>query len=599
MGNQTDATTAYPAGQHVNKNDVIKLWDKKTIALLQSDANVYSTGGIVKTENGNLYQAAAKGAALAEIIGTGNDFYDLQKRTAETFNYYLSILENGDCTGIIDGRIYKKNTSVVLADSCTFDVGVANFEPATEKTLKHYGVAGDGTTDDTANVQRAVSNGGSIIDGEGLECIVTTIRPVSNTIWRDIKLKSRPETATVHSRPVIAMGGEGEVALDNVYLENVWIDGNRANLDSIDPNGGGNGEDGGMHCWRIGKNTTNVTLLNCKGINAGTAGIAITRASTIPATTVDYSIQNIRIINFDGTYARQHSIFADGFDGVYIDSADLRFAGLDLDVSAPVSSGKRGAQSSGVQFGRSLTLETYTGRQASYMKNFFGKDIDMRGSFRESSIACPNLVTEAVNIPIENINIDGEFGSGASSVKSFNGSANTHSGSNYGVDGLYLSGNFEDYFETNNIAKVTATDGFINSSLTQKATVNNGLDVSVTIPSNVDEIRIDTLSTATVVNDIGTGNLTFSISNFVKANGQMVAKVTTSLSGMTTGSGPVRFTVTLPDTIKATSANIHLATSAGEPVVSSVRVMSESQLRVHIVPISGVIFGNMDIVCQL
>jgi hypothetical protein len=463
-------------------------------------------------------------------------------------------------------------------------------------TPEWFGAVGDGTTDDTVAINLALDSGLKTITGNGNTYAVTTLLPHSNVTLKNINLIAMPSATTVSMRPVIKVGGEG-VAVNNVDFISVKINGNRNNLKSISFS---NGEDGGMHGFRISDLATNIRLINCEANYCGTAGLAI-HNSTTGLDSVPYKMKNIYIENFKAEYNREHGMFGSGFDSLIINGAELNYNGLTLVEGETATHGSTGASVGGVLFGKGFDLETYVNSSYSYFKNAFMKDVRAAGNARHSELYIPNPVTESAGIPAQNIhllNVYLEAGVAPSADgKAFGIVADTHDGSNYGVDTVLISGYMSGYLDTNNVKRLSYTEGFINSTTDYKAIVQNGSEINVTVPSNQEEMVTTTLGSLSISSDVGVGALTQtgSISR-VNSNGVHTVTIPFSISNALISGGNMSFTIDVPpsmEIVKVTERAWNKTSAL--PVVTSNKIVSPSQFRLYVVPTSDLIAGRFDI----
>lgn len=126
----TKAQEVYDAtatGGHPEKTNIISLFNKVDVNYasttdMLADPDVMDAGTLVSVGDA-YYLVATSGAADADLSG-GNDFYDLGKCSAATFNFYKGAFSDGHVF-TVEGTTYELNSSVALADSATFGLGVA------------------------------------------------------------------------------------------------------------------------------------------------------------------------------------------------------------------------------------------------------------------------------------------------------------------------------------------------------------------------------------------------------------------------------------------------------------------------------------------
>lgn len=466
-------------------------------------------------------------------------------------------------------------------------------------SVQDFGAVGDGVTDDTTAIQNALNSGAVDITGNNATFVVTTIYPKSNQIIRDMQLISKATTTQVSLRPVIKIGGVISSVVQtvvNLVLQNIVINGNRQNLANIYT---GNGEDGGMHGFKISDGANNIKLLNCTANYCGTAGLAVHSEGV--GATADYPIKNIYIEDFIGTYNREHGMFGDSFDGVYINRALLSNNGQTIVSGYPPENGNNPFinPGDGLPFGSGFDLECYVGYPKSYFKNFYSSDIVCKNNATPCLIYAPPVVDAVAEIPAQNIfmrNVHFEKGNNGASNIAFQIFANSFVGTKYGVDNVQLSGYLDGIFSSNNARRVSFVDGYINAptGLTYKAIFNNGKDSNITIPSNKAYILVETFSAVSIAKNTGAGTLTGAFSQLMQSDGLHTLIMPFSITGGTIAGGAMSFTITLPTQVKAISAQINAFNlTSGVSVVSNVSVLSETQVRVFMTPIDDNVAGNL------
>jgi len=466
---------------------------------------------------------------------------------------------------------------------------VAVLQVSGSVNVKQVGAVGDGATDDTLAIQAALSSGKDV-HGDSSIYAVTTLVPVSNQTWVNTRLIAMPSASSVSLRPVVRIHG-----VSNLRLENIRVNGNRNNLEDINLSAG---EDGGMHGFRISEGSNGIRLVDCEANYCGTAGIAL-HTTGISTTTAEYLIKNIYVDGFIGNYNREHGMFADSFDGFTCNRSEFSYNGLTLVDGLPSTHGSTGAYTTKL-FGAGFDLETYTGYPGSYFKNFYSSGIRAVGNSQPCLLYVPNSASENIETPAKNIHIKDfymETGVDASSeLWGLRLVGGTRSGSDYAIDGVYLTGVLIGHLEANNTKNITYTSGYIESdtSVTYKARVNNSAQSIVTVPSNRDNIKIETLGSNVVVKDTGAGTLIIGTSSAVIANGKHTLDLGFTISGALISGGAMSWTITLPTTVSAISSSIETYSGgSGKSVVSNVYDGGTNTVRIFITPNDDAIQGRL------
>jgi hypothetical protein len=141
----------------------------------------------------------------------------------------------------------------------------------------------------------------------------------------------------------------------NIHLRDVYIDGNRQNQLAIDSPA----EDGGRSGVRLIGRGTNITFERVSAVYCGSQGFNI--FSVTPAVNdTTYNFDNIRHIDCEAHFNRQHGFVFDGATNITYRGCRANNNGGDLDTTSPLNSGMRGARSdNGLMYGRPITAEDY------------------------------------------------------------------------------------------------------------------------------------------------------------------------------------------------------------------------------------------------
>lgn len=431
-------------------------------------------------------------------------------------------------------------------------------------STKQYGAKEDGVTDDTDSIQDAFDDHPlKWVCGSGGTSRVTTVSPITGQRAKSLYLSSiGPQTGgAVSFQPVVEIDGT-ITAKTNMRFIDCKANGRRDLFTNIDITGGGGGEDGGMHAWRVAFTDTggvsDIQWVDCEGTMAGTAGLAI--HNTTPSVgTATYSATDLKWIGGKLTDNREHGWFADGFNGLTVENVDCRRNGTDLNITDPLEHGNRGARAGGYMFGASWDAESYTGYNGSLWKDLYVSNLDCRSSATPSLLYNP-IATNVVgwqphtNIKILNCKFDSGVATGADRSPDTNFSFNvvgTLTGTTYPYLWMILDGNsFQDYGpKFNGVKGLTVSGGYI-SSLSTKATIYNCLYWDVTSNGSALSLDIAPLDNPVLTKIQGNVEAVFSTQNtirrFSESGGRIKYHIEGSITGAVDAGGDFGFTTVSP-----------------------------------------------------
>lgn len=409
----------------------------------------------------------------------------------------------------------SRTIASLFSDSIRIDKGFSTLTP--NDSSKDY-------SSDLNNIFQIAAALGIPIDGYGAKFYVRN--PVK--IFKGLKLRRitfeslgapAGDTSAKSHIPVVTWVGTEADPCSGWWLEDVVANGRRdlwPNIAMITPGPeGGGGEDGGMHAFRMAGFCNTGVMLNCSGINAGTAGLAITNP-TPSSTTAIYAKRNIQIINFTATGNREHGWFLDSAEDIVI-SGRFTGNGLDLNTTDPLVHGNRGARNAGTLFGSPFDIESYSGAPGSQFRNITVKD--WRGTdnammplvYSPVSMTAPGYV-EATNIRLINFVSDSGLAAGADRAAGFDGVglyvlANPTVGS-WGLSGLIVDGYINGRPEYIGVNNIDNSSGYIRSTVTKAILNNCGPACNVSAASNANRLQIFPVPAVVITKTSGTAAAT-------------------------------------------------------------------------------------------
>lgn len=217
------------------------------------------------------------------------------------------------------------------------------------------GAKGDGTTDDTNACQAAITAVGCVYGRADATYSVGTLNIPSNRTIRDANFITKAST-TDFTAPITIDGTTS--AKKNILIQNVNINGNRANQTNISSAT----EDGGRHGFRVLGSVSNLTIRDSSATYCACDGLEIfsNGASTSDGT---FCFNNILIENCTFQWNRRHGMSADSLLNVTFRKIKANNNGKDLNTTDPYSTGTRGARTglslSGSLYGSPIDAEGY------------------------------------------------------------------------------------------------------------------------------------------------------------------------------------------------------------------------------------------------
>lgn len=337
----------------------VTIWDQMvdTPAGAASLSNTTGSGGaaLIGFDGGTLAQFfLSKNNRVVDSIA---DLRALSKTTytrAFVTGYYTA----GDGGG--GAYWYDPNDTSSADNACTVivaaDGGRWKLQYLEGISFHQAGAKGNGTTDDTSACQAAINAVGVVFGRAGATYSVGTLNVPSNSVIRDAKFITKASTADF-TAPITIDGTTS--AKTNILIENVNINGNRANQTNITSAT----EDGGRHGFRILGYVSNLTIRNSSATYCAGDGIALFSNGATSASDLNFAFQNVLIENCTFNWNRRHGGSADSLQNVTFRKITARNNGKDLNTTDPYSTGTRGARVgltlSGSLYGSPFDIEGY------------------------------------------------------------------------------------------------------------------------------------------------------------------------------------------------------------------------------------------------
>lgn len=250
----------------------------------------------------------------------------------------------------------EKGASLInykLDGSETVPLSLAVRSGLVPRSVEEFGAKGDGSDDSFAlrNAFEWSSNTGLPITGNGRTYHANAVILKSNSKIYDINIVHNKFDEDLNS---VIQTGDGYL-LENVYLENVTADGVRDKHTGVSETT--LREDSGRNAFAIRGPVDGLTMVRCKGINACADGLLL---YPLGATGVGKSVvRNVLTIDCEFTGNGRHGGSGDRVDGFTSMRSKWNRNGLDIDPSAPYSSGKRGRAQNGSLYGNGFDFEEY------------------------------------------------------------------------------------------------------------------------------------------------------------------------------------------------------------------------------------------------
>jgi len=287
--------------------------------------------------------------------------------------------------------------------------------------------------------------------------------------------------------------------ITDVVMDEVWADGSRSLWPRLNTT---LGEDGGMHAWRMAGAVRDCYFRNCGGINAATAGLAIT--NPLPSkTTADFIKRNLEFENFTATGNAQHGWFVDGAKNIRFIGGTFTGNGLDLSGADPDHEGSHGRRYPKIDeevpplFGAPFDIESYgidseSGFLGSLVSDILVTNADCRGNaimpvfYNPIPSNLPGFVI-AENMRFTGCLFDSGLATGADRPAGLEGVAFNISGNPVGttwpIGTLVIDGIMNGRPQVIGVRRFVQSSGFIESTV-NKAILHNCGIFDVSAPSN-------------------------------------------------------------------------------------------------------------------
>ena len=375
----------YPEGSNLllddNVTEVVS-----TVAGNQNNPNINMTGWILKPNKTTAVNVAdASGKTQQQVNYNGGSKW--HSRVGGYQENERVVLTNGDIVkSTINGNANNPN------------VNMSGWKPEQITiTPQMFNAVGNGVADDSAALNSAIAfaiANNATLDGQGKTYACHSVLFDSNFKFKNAKLVCNKFDQDLISVLECSSYNDDPRWLENVYMENIHIDGKRELHTNIKDTTAQ--EDGGRSGFRFIRPVNGLTMIGCSGNNCASDGIILFPHGN--RSSVNDTVKNVVIINSDFSGNRRHGGSSNSVNGMELSNVTCNNNGLEINPSAPINSGLRGDTVSGQLYGSGWDCEEYALDVQS--TNMFFNDCTMTGNARSGllvlTVGSPSGANKAV-----------------------------------------------------------------------------------------------------------------------------------------------------------------------------------------------------------
>lgn len=222
-----------------------------------------------------------------------------------------------------------------------------------------FGAKGNGVDDDSValnnTINFAIANNATL-DGQGKTYACHSVLFDSNFKFKNANLVCNKFDQDLISVLECSSYNDDPQWLENVYLENIHIDGKRALHTGI--KGTTTQEDGGRSGFRFIRPVDGLKMVGCSANDCASDGIIIFPHGD--RSSVNNTVKNVEIINSTFNGNRRHGGSSSSVNGMVLSNVTCNGNGLDINPFAPIDSGLRGdTVGNGQLYGSGWDCEEY------------------------------------------------------------------------------------------------------------------------------------------------------------------------------------------------------------------------------------------------